>query len=426
MSATTASGMPTKCRLKYLASINDDALVESTDDDFDLQYVDIGNVDSSGRISEPAPYRFRDAPSRARRLVRDGDVIVSTVRTYLQAITQICKPPKNLVVSTGFAVVRPRPDAFDPGYCRFAMREPAFLAEIERRSVGVNYPAINATDLADIPIPIHPLPVQRAIADFLDRETARLDALVAAKEGLLELLTEKRRAIVTQAVTRGLDPSVQLKPSGVEWIGDVPAHWRTIKVTHGFRTIGSGTTPKSSDSSYYGGDTPWVTTSELRECVIDDTAQKITTTAMQDYSALQLHKPGTLLIAMYGATIGRLGILGIPATVNQACAALADPLHFEVQFVFYWFQMRKPVLVAFSSGGGQPNLSLEMFREIRIPVPSIDEQRAITTYLDRETTRIDVLATKARKTIDLLKERRAALISAAVTGQIALKEPTQD
>lgn len=424
MSVATASTATTR-RLKYLASINDDALVESTDDDFELQYVDIGNVDSSGRISELASYRFRNAPSRARRLVRDGDVIVSTVRTYLQAITQIRAPFENLVVSTGFAVVRPRPDAFYPDYCRFALRESAFLAEVERRSVGVSYPAINATDLADIPTSIHPLSVQRAIADFLDKETARLDALVAAKERLLELLAEKRRAIVTRAVTRGLDPSVQLKPSGVEWIGDVPAHWRTIKIAHGFRTIGSGTTPRSSDSNYYGGDTPWVTTSELRECVIDDTAQKITNTAMQDYSALQLHKPGTLLIAMYGATIGRLGVLGIPATINQACVALADPLHFGVQFVFYWLQMRKPALVAFSAGGGQPNLSMEDVREIRIPTPSIDEQCAITNYLDRETTRIDVLRLKTQKTIDLLNERRAALISAAVTGQIALRELTR-
>ena len=174
--AVAAAGC-TRRKLKYLASINDDVLDENIDVEFEIQYIDIGNVDSSGRISEVASYRFGDAPSRARRLVRDGDVIISTVRTYLQAIAQIHEPPDNLVVSTGFAVVRPLQDRFDARYCRFVLREPSFLAEVEKRSVGANYPAINVFDLADIPIPMHSLPQQRAIADYLDRETAKLDML---------------------------------------------------------------------------------------------------------------------------------------------------------------------------------------------------------------------------------------------------------
>ena len=194
--ATTVS----RRKLKYLASINDDVLGEDTDADFEMQYIDIGNVDSSGRISELASYRFEDAPSRARRLVRDGDVIISTVRTYLQAITQILDPPDNLVVSTGFAVVRPLRDRFDARYCRFVLREPAFLAEVERRSVGVNYPAINATDLADISIPVHPLPIQRAIGDYLECETARLDALTAKAQKAIDLVEERRAALITSAV----------------------------------------------------------------------------------------------------------------------------------------------------------------------------------------------------------------------------------
>ncbi len=192
-------------RLKYLASINDDVLGEETAADFDMQYIDIGNVDSSGRISELASYRFEDAPSRARRRVRDGDVIISTVRTYLQAITQIHEPPANLVVSTGFAVVRPRRDLFDARYCRFALREPTFLAEVEKRSVGVNYPAINATDLADIPVFVHTLPQQRAIADYLERETERLDALMAKVRQAIDLVEERRAALIAAAATGQLD-----------------------------------------------------------------------------------------------------------------------------------------------------------------------------------------------------------------------------
>lgn len=205
MSMAVAAIEVSRHKLKHLASINDDVLDENVDVDFEMQYIDIGNVDSSGRISELMSYRFKDAPSRARRLVRDGDVIISTVRTYLQAITQIHEPPDNLVVSTGFAVVRPFQDRFDTRYCRYALREPAFLAEVEKRSVGANYPAINAIDLADIPIPIHPLPQQRAIADYLDRETVRLDALAVRIERTIALLKERRTALIAAAVTGRID-----------------------------------------------------------------------------------------------------------------------------------------------------------------------------------------------------------------------------
>ena len=104
--------------LKYVATINNETLSELVDSNYLIQYIDIGNVDSTGKVDEITEYRFEDAPSRARRIVRDGDVIISTVRTYLQAIASIESPPENLIVSTGFAVVRPRPDKFNAAYCK--------------------------------------------------------------------------------------------------------------------------------------------------------------------------------------------------------------------------------------------------------------------------------------------------------------------
>ena len=201
VTSSAAKATTSEHKLKYLVSINDDVLPEDTDPDSDLQYIDISNVDSSGRILEMASYRFEDAPSRARRLVQEGDVIISTVRTYLRAITHIHEPPDNLVVSTGFAVVRPLGEGLDAHYCGFALRNSTFLAEIERRSVGVSYPAINANDLADIPIPVHPLPKQRAIADYLDRETTRLDTLTTQVSGSIVLLRERRAALISAAAT---------------------------------------------------------------------------------------------------------------------------------------------------------------------------------------------------------------------------------
>ncbi|MBX3347562.1 MAG: restriction endonuclease subunit S [Nitrospira sp.] len=209
------------------------------------------------------------------------------------------------------------------------------------------------------------------------------------------------------------------KHSGVEWLGDVPEHWETKKFTHGFSRIGSGTTPRSDSDDFYDGDVPWVTTSELREAIITKTKESVTQSALASHSALRLYPAGTLLFAMYGATIGRLGILGIQATVNQACCAFTEPILFDTRFVFYWLWMRRPILISLSTGGGQPNLSQDDLRQVRISTPPLAEQRAIAAFLDRETGRVDRLVAKKRELIERLKEKRTALISRTVTRGLA-------
>ena len=192
-------------RLKYTASINDDVLGEDTKHDYELKYVDIGNVYSSGSVQDPVAYQFKDAPSRARRRVRDGDIIVSSVRTYLQAIASIQNPPENLIVSTGFVVVRPLLEFLDSRFAKYTLREPSFLAEIQKRSVGISYPAIKQSELADISIPLPPLPEQRAIADFLDKETGLLDTVASKIEDAVTLLKERRTALISAAVSGRID-----------------------------------------------------------------------------------------------------------------------------------------------------------------------------------------------------------------------------
>ncbi|MEO7101609.1 MAG: restriction endonuclease subunit S [Luteolibacter sp.] len=210
-------------------------------------------------------------------------------------------------------------------------------------------------------------------------------------------------------------PYPKYKPSGVEFLGEVPEHWDVKKMTYGFSRIGSGTTPKSDSGDFYDGDIPWVTTSELREKVITKTKSSITDIALAQHSALRLYPIGTVLFAMYGATIGRLGILGLEATLNQACCAFAKPTLFDPQFVFYWLWMRRPVLISLATGGGQPNLSQDDLRQIRIPIPKLPEQQVIADFLDDRTAKLDGLLEKKRALIGKLKEKRSALISRTVT-----------
>jgi type I restriction enzyme S subunit len=282
-------------------------------------------------------------------------------------------------------------------------------------------PLLSRERIANASMASPPLAEQRTIATFLDRETARIDALVAKKERLIELLHEKRTALITRAVTEGLNADVLMKNSGVEGLGTVPAHWEIQKTAWLF-SVGSGTTPRSDDPSYYGGDTPWITTSELRETVVRSTEKSVSSLALREHPSLRVHPKGSVAVAMYGATIGRLGILGVDATVNQACCVFSSSKRVDSLFWFYWLQMRRLYLISLGYGGGQPNLSQDLLRSIRVPTPPLPEQLAIVTSLDRETTGIDALVVKVRDAIDRLKELRTALISAAVTGKIDVRE----
>lgn len=421
MNSAAAKATVSECKLKYLASINDDVLGEDTDADSELQYIDIGNVDSSGRISEMASYRFENAPSRARRIVQEGDVVISTVRTYLQAISQIHAPPDNLVVSTGFAVVRPLGERLDARYCGFALREQDFLAEVERRSVGVNYPAINAKDLADIPIFVHLLPKQRAIAYYLDRETARLDALIAAKQRLLELLAEKRQAIVTHAVTRGLDPSVQLKPSGVEWIGDVPMRWEIFSVKNAY-SIQLGKMLQNQPDGRYDIEVPYLKAQHAQWGSVDLTDLPTMWASPEEIDALRI-TVGDLLVCE-GGEVGRAALVTdepeTPTIIQNALHVVRGKNGTDTRFLLYILRqaVESNWIKAICNTSTISHFTADKFGEMRVWMPDAASQVAIADYLDLETARLDALVAKVQGGIALVEERRAALISAAVAGEI--------
>ena len=262
-----------------------------------------------------------------------------------------------------------------------------------------------------------PVDEQQAIADFLDRETAKIDALVEAQQRLIALLKEKRQAVISHAVTKGLAPSAPLKPSGLEWLGDVPRHWEVKPLAYVCSEIGSGTTPSQAEG-FYGGDVNWVTTSELREGPIAVTASTVTDRAVYELSALKVYPAGTLLLAMYGATVGRLGWLLSPACTNQACCALVPKPGSSMQYYADVLSSAQPELKLLAAGGGQPNLSQEKVRSFRVPCPPAYEQREISEFLSVQRGNSESLAREADCAIALLTERRAALISAAITGKI--------
>ena len=402
-------------RLKYAATINDEALSESTDADFELAYIDIGNVDSQGRVHDIVNYRFEDAPSRARRIVRDGDVIISTVRTYLQAIAPVENPPDNLIVSTGFAVVRPS-TLLDHRFCKYALRANKFLWEVESRSTGVSYPAINASDLGDIKVSLPEISAQRVIANYLDRETARIDGLIAEKERMLALLEEKRAALVSRVVTRGLDPNAPLKPSGQEWLSEIPAHWRLERAKNLFAV---------RDERSDDGSEELLTVSHITG-VTSRSEKDVYMFEADDKAGYKRCMPGDLAINTLWAWMGAMGISPLAGIVSPDYHVYTSKGELLTNYVDLLCRSRPFVAEVgrWSKGVWSSRLRLypENFLEIRLPVPPHEEQLEIVRTVETDRRKASALRDNLQLSITLAKERRAALITAAVTGQIPLEE----
>lgn len=218
----------------------------------------------------------------------------------------------------------------------------------------------------------------------------------------------------------------EYKESGVEWLGEIPSHWEMWKLAHAYSEIGSGTTPSTTNEENFEGDIPWVTTGELRENTIFDTKKKVSKKTLELYPTLKKYPVGSVAIAMYGATIGRLGIFGVEATTNQACCVMTISKVLNNDYLFYWLQAFKDEIVQLSSGGGQPNINQEKVASLRISAPNVKDQTQIANFLDHETTKIDHLIEKQQQLIELLKEKRQAVISHAVTKGLDPNVPMKD
>jgi len=285
-------------------------------------------------------------------------------------------------------------------------------------------PGLNRESAHDKEVTCPPRQLQYAIANYLDRETARLDGLVAAKERVLGLFAEKRRALITRAVTRGLDARAPLRDSGISWLGEIPAHWGTWKVGH-FATIGNGSTPNRDNAEYWvDGLIPWLNSSVVNQDEVTGADQFVTEAAFRECH-LPLVKSGSVLVGItgQGKTRGQAVVLSFEATINQHLAFITPKEGVVDSWFLRWvFFAAYDFLRSISddAGGTKGALTCEEVGALRMPLPPIDEQRAIVAHIAAATAKLDTLRSATERTIALLKERRAALIAAAVTGQLSI------
>ena len=419
--------IPTKWivpRLKYLAALNPDSLPEDADPAMEIEYVDIGGVNSQGQIVSREKLSFGTAPSRARRLVAAGDVILSTVRTYLRAIAPIRERDSHIVVSTGFAVVRPQ-DGLVPAFAAHALRAPYFVERVVSESKGVSFPAIVESEMATFELAIPSIEEQHAIAAFLDRETAKIDALVAKKERLIELLNEKRSALITRVVTKGLDPNVPMKDSRVEWLGDIPADWNISKMWVSTQAI-SGGTPRD-EPRFWDGGIPWVSPKDMKRRLIDSSEDTVSSEAINEGGLKLIDNPAVLIVVrgMILAHSFPVALTTAPVTINQDMKALLVRDDLDPEFFAYWLSGAGPNLRALlveEAAHGTKAIRMDTWRVTAVEIPPEHEQRRIVAFLDSELADLDQLIDRVREAVQKLVEFRSAVISAAVTGKIDVRE----
>lgn len=276
-----------------------------------------------------------------------------------------------------------------------------------------------------LPIPLPPLSEQTAIAAFLDRETGKIDALVAEQRRLIELLREKRQATISHAVTRGLNPSAPLKPSGVDWLGDVPEGWEVLALKR-CGTFHAGAGFPHEEQGRDDQELPFFKVNALGKATEDGQLLPETDTVSRetaDRLRARVFPPRTLVFAKIGAALllGRIRAVPCEACLdNNLMGFILDEGH-DSDFFRYAMTLVRFDLI--SNPGTVPSLNENQIADVALPVPPLDEQAAIVAFLAEQTARLDSLITTAESAISLLLERRAALISAAVTGKIDVREP---
>ena len=401
----------------------------SREPDREFRYIDVSRICSDvHEITEYEQLAGRDAPTRARNVVYEGDTIFATVRPYLRNIAPIPIDLHDSICSTGYCVLRAKRTKVNPHYLFFSCISAGFVASVVAHQKGANYPAVSDYVVQRQVISLPPLTEQRAIAAYLDRETARIDALIAKTQQLNALLREKRVALISQAVTKGLDPAVELKDSGVKWLGEIPRHWQVERLKR-ISTVRTSNVDKKSVETEVKVSLLNYTDVYYNEYISDDIDFMQATATTQQIQLFELRE-GDVIVTKDSETWDDIAV---PTCVERDLTGIVCAYHLALirpnsdrTYGKYLARSFASIPCAYqfkvgANGVTRFGLPQKILRDAVFPLPPLAEQRAIAAHLDREAAKIDALITKNDELIALLREKRTALISAAVTGKIDLR-----
>jgi len=413
-------------RLRFLADIRPSGVDKhSLEGELPVRLCNYVDVYKNDRITDALAFLEATAtPAEIERFaLRAGDVLItkdSETPDDIAAAALVEPSAAGVVCGYHLALLRPVAGAISGAFLFWVFKAPETLAQCSVRAQGITRLGLSTGAIGDVWLPLPPPAEQRAIAAFLDRECGKIDALVAEQERLIALLKEKRQAVISHAVTKGLDPSAPMKDSGVPWLGQVPAGWG-VALVKSVASCNDDVLPEDTTPDQI------IEYVEISDVEADRGITRRSAMAFGDAPsrARRRVRPGDVLVSTVRTYLRAI------ATVPEDCDALVVSTGFAVfrprrvhpRFLSYVFYSEYLIseIIARSVGVSYPAINASEIARLPIPLPPPAEQRAIAAFLDRECGKIDTLTSEAERAIALLKERRAALISAAVTGKIDVR-----
>jgi type I restriction enzyme S subunit len=399
-------------RLKYVAPISTAKLVDKPED---LPYLGLEQIEAkTGRLLLDTPVENVESTVS---VFEEGNVLFGKLRPYLAKVAHL---NFSGVCTTELLVLQPD-STVEGRFLFYRLISESFIEFVNSMTYGTKMPRASSEQIGNSVIQLPPLPEQRAIAAFLDREIAKINTLISKKEQLIALLREKRTAIISQAVTKGLDPTVPMKNSGIEWLGKIPAHWKVRRIKYLASILrGKFSHRPRNDPGMYDGPYPFIQTGDITAVTkyITDYQQTLNETG---YAVSKQFPSGTLIMAI-AANIGDLAILQFPACFPDSIVGFVPISDIDLDYLYYNLTVMKPKMLSTATINTQLNLNVERIGGLLTVYPPMAEQQAIAAYLDRETAKIDALISVIEEGIKKLQEYSTALISATVTGKIDVRE----
>lgn len=302
-------------------------------------------------------------------------------------------------------------------YIYFYLLSTLFKAQVEFNWSFGTQQNIGMGVIERIKVILPPVSEQQKIADFLDKKTAQLDKVKALLEEQIQKFKDYRASLIYETVTKGLDKTVPMKDSGIDWIGHVPEGWGVKAIKYIFDEIGSGSTPKSDNEIFYDGDINWIQSGDLYQTdTVTSVSKTISYQGFKSTSALKIYQQPFVALAMYGASVGNVAVSYIDACVNQAVVAMLGSSE-KVSFGKYAIEASKSNLIFSAQGGTQPNISQNLIKNWSIPQPKNEEQEQVVDFLDKKTVQIDKLIQIKNEQIKNINKQRQTLIYDYVTGK---------
>lgn len=354
--------------------------------------------------------------------LKKGDLLV-TKDGSIGKLALVDDLPGPATLNSGVFVVRPVDGKFQNRFLFWVLASKIFEAFVSYMAGGTTINHLYQNVFGRFAFPLPTPDEQEQIAAFLNRETARIDALIEKKRRLLELLEEKRLAVITQAVTKGLDPNVSMKGSGIDWLGEVPAHWNVARVKF-IAKLESGHTPSKSVPEYWEDcDIPWVSLNDSKYLAkndyISETTYQINRKGLEGSSARLL--PAGAVVFTRDATIGLAAITTREMAVSQHLIAWLPYTRISSLYLLRVFDVMKRKLDSITFGATIKTIGMDDVKKLVAPIPPIDEQCAICGYIEEQKAAIDNLVESVQSAVQKLLEYRSALISNAVTGKIDVR-----